>query len=190
MRAAKRVLLVDDEPGILRMFRTALQHAGFDIEEASNGHVALERLESASFDVVVSDINMPGRDGFELLRNVRERYPDLPLILMTGKPSLESSKEALALGAVRYLVKPVFPAALKAAVDHATTGHEARRASSLGLAIDCICSACGRTASGAIVAKKWRRHPLGWFALDGGGLLACSEACASAGSRGAAALRP
>jgi CheY-like chemotaxis protein len=172
------------------MFRTALQHAGFDIEEASNGDLALERLEKASFDVVVSDINMPGRDGFELLRNVRERYPDLPLILMTGKPSLESSKEALALGAVRYLVKPVFPAALKAAVDHATTSHEARRASSHGLAIDCVCSGCGRTARGTVVAKKWRRQPHGWFAVDGGGLLACSAACAGAEAKGPAALGP
>jgi DNA-binding NtrC family response regulator len=189
MRAGKRVLLVDDEPGILRMFRTALQHAGFDIEEASNGHLALERLEKASFDVVVSDINMPGRDGFELLRGVRERYPDLPVILMTGKPSLESSKEALELGAVRYLVKPVFPAALKEAVEHATTDHEARKAKSHGVAVECICSVCGRTGRGAVVAKKWRRHPLGWFALDGGGLLACSEACAGAEGRGPAAFR-
>jgi DNA-binding NtrC family response regulator len=174
----KKVLLVDDEPGIRRMFRTALASAGFDIEEASDGRVALERLAKESFDVVVSDINMPGYGGLELLRSVHGRYPDMPMIMMTGKPSLDSSNKALEHGAVRYLIKPVFPAALKEAVDLALEAYEARRVKQGGVAVDCVCAACGRTGKGTLLAQHWRRYPLGWLVGDAGRGLACSEACA------------
>jgi DNA-binding NtrC family response regulator len=173
-----RVLLVDDEPAILRMFRTALAAAGFEIEEARDGHAALERLAKGTFDVIVSDVNMPGCGGLELLQNVHERYPDTPMILMTGKPSHEASKRAAELGAVRYLVKPVFPAALKEAVERAAQESEARHTKQVSGSKEWVCAACGRRGKGSLLAGGWQRYPLGWF-VEAAGRLACSEACAT-----------
>jgi len=123
-----RVLLVDDEPGMLRMMKTALGLYGFATEEARDGREALELLSRKSFDVVVSDINMPRYPGLEFLRGVRERDPDVPVIMMTGKPSVESSARAVEYGAFRYLIKPVMPAALRDAVERAVRLHEIARA--------------------------------------------------------------
>jgi DNA-binding NtrC family response regulator len=175
-QARTRVLLVDDEPGILRMFRTALADAGFEIEEARDGRGALERLAMQPFDVIVSDVNMPGCGGLELLQSVHERYPDTPMIMMTGKPSLDTSNRALELGAVRYLVKPVFPAALKEAVERAAQESEARRTKQGVVAREWACTACGHRGMGSLLAGGWQRYPLGWFVQDAG-RLACSEAC-------------
>src|SRR5580658_2244403 len=102
-RNTTRVLLVDDEPSIRRMFKTALANYGFETEEASDGREALRRIARTPFDVIVSDINMPGQGGLEFLRDVRKRDLDVPVIMMTGKPTLESSNRALEYGAFRYL---------------------------------------------------------------------------------------
>jgi DNA-binding NtrC family response regulator len=175
-KARTRVLLVDDEPGILRMFRTALADAGFEIEEARDGRAALERLAREPFDVVVSDVNMPAHGGMELLQSVHARYPDTPMIMMTGKPSLDTSNRALELGAVRYLVKPVFPAALKEAVERAVEESETRRTKKGGVTREWVCAACGNSGKGSLLAGGWQRYPLGWFVQEAG-RLACSEAC-------------
>jgi EAL domain-containing protein (putative c-di-GMP-specific phosphodiesterase class I)/CheY-like chemotaxis protein len=123
-----RVLLVDDEPGMLRMLKAALAQYGFATEEALDGRQAMDLLSQRSFDVIVSDINMPRYSGLEFLRGVRERDPDVPVIMMTGKPSFESSAQAVEYGAFRYLIKPVMPAALKDAVERAIRLHEVARA--------------------------------------------------------------
>jgi EAL domain-containing protein (putative c-di-GMP-specific phosphodiesterase class I)/CheY-like chemotaxis protein len=118
-----RILLVDDEFGILRMFKTALTNYGYVTEEARDGREAMERIKSSHFDVIVSDVNMPGYGGLEFLRGVRERDLDVPVILMTGKPSLEASSKALEYGAFRYLTKPVMPAALRDVIERAVRFH-------------------------------------------------------------------
>jgi DNA-binding NtrC family response regulator len=122
-----RILLVDDEPGILRMFKTALTNYGFLTEEARDGREALDRLARGTFDVIVSDINMPESGGLEFLRAVRERDLDVPVIMMTGKPSVESSSRALESGAFRCLTKPVMPASLRDVVEQAVSVHDAAR---------------------------------------------------------------
>jgi DNA-binding NtrC family response regulator len=171
-----RVLLVDDESGILRMFRTALAHAGFEIEAAQDGHCALERLSEKPFDVVVSDVNMPGYGGLELLRCIHDRFPETPVIMMTGKPSLNTSSKALEFGAVCYLVKPVFPAALKEAVERAVQKSASRRVGQSSVAREWACEACGHKGKGTLLAGGWHRYPPGWL-VDRAGHLACSEPC-------------
>src|SRR5579859_793366 len=123
-----RILLVDDEPGMLTMLKTALARYGYATEEALDGHEALERLSRHPFDVIVSDVNMPRYPGIEFLRGVRERDPDVPVIMITGKPTVESSCRAVEYGAFRYLVKPVMPATLKEVVERAIHAHEVARA--------------------------------------------------------------
>ena len=83
-----RVLLVDDEPGILRAFARALEHDGFSVVTAGDGKQATACLKQTEFDVVLTDISMPDLDGIGLLRVARSANPDLPVILMTGSPTV------------------------------------------------------------------------------------------------------
>jgi DNA-binding NtrC family response regulator len=128
-----RILLVDDEPGILRMFKTALTNYGFLTEEARDGREAMDRLARGTFDVIVSDINMPESGGLDFLRAVRERDLDVPVIMMTGKPSVESSSKALESGAFRCLTKPVMPATLREVIERAVRLHGVARLKRLAL---------------------------------------------------------
>ncbi len=102
-----RALLVDDDPRILRAYAHLLGAAGVECELATGGFHAQKLLAEQQFDVVVSDILMPGMDGVELLRQIRARKLDVPVILMTGDPSIESAANAVDHGAVRYMFKPV-----------------------------------------------------------------------------------
>lgn len=111
-----RVLLVDDEPALQRAYGRVLRAAGFQVEVAGDGKAAFEMVRSQSFDCVVSDISMPQLDGLQMLKAVRERDADLPVILMTGRPAVSSAVQALEFGALRYLVKPVEASALTESV--------------------------------------------------------------------------
>jgi EAL domain-containing protein (putative c-di-GMP-specific phosphodiesterase class I) len=88
-----------------------------------NGTEALELLEQQAFDVVLSDISMPGCDGIDLLRQVRRRDLDLPVVLITGNPSMNSAIHAVEYGAARYLQKPVESKTLCEAVERAVSMH-------------------------------------------------------------------
>lgn len=113
------VLLVDDEPAFLRALTRCLKSGPHAIESLESATEAVERVRRGGIDVVVSDISMPGMSGVELLRSIRAHEPDLPVVLVTGLPALESATEAIEYGAFKYLVKPVDPAALRATVDQA-----------------------------------------------------------------------
>lgn len=113
-----RVLIVEDEPAILQVFARWIRKCGFEVEEAADGHAATELLQTATFDVVVSDINMPGMDGIELLRTVRERDLDLPVIIVTAAPAVDTAAQAIEYGALRYLTKPVELSVLKEAIEY------------------------------------------------------------------------
>lgn len=102
-----RFLLVDDDPAIIRAYGSALSRHGATVETASNGKEAAERVKSGPFDVIISDISMPEMTGIEFLKAVRAYDLDVPVILMTGDPNLESAIRAVEYGAFRYLPKPV-----------------------------------------------------------------------------------
>lgn len=102
-----RVLVVDDDDGIRRSFRRSLRSAGFFVEEAGEGSSAVARVPGGNFDVILSDIDMPGMDGIALLRAVRELDLDVPVVFITGTPRVETAVQALEHGACRYLTKPV-----------------------------------------------------------------------------------
>ncbi len=117
------VLLVDDEPAVARTHARLLESAHFAVKVALSGDEALEALSRASFDVIVSDIRMPGMDGLSLLRAIRAVDLDVPVIFLTGSPRLETVIEALEYGAFRYLVKPVARQELIAVVERAAHLH-------------------------------------------------------------------
>ncbi|MGE0455046.1 MAG: EAL domain-containing protein [Vicinamibacteria bacterium] len=117
--SAGRVLVVDDDPEVGFVVGEVLRNAGFEAEVAASGSEALARLRGERLDAIVSDISMPGCDGLQLLRGVREADLDLPVILITGRPSMPSAITALELGALRYLLKPVAALELTEAVEAA-----------------------------------------------------------------------
>ncbi len=122
-----RILLVDDDESVVRAYKKILNLAGYTVEEASNGKVALEQLDAGPFEVVVSDVSMPEMGGLEFLRAVRERDLDVPVILTTGEPAFESAVLAVEYGAMRYLVKPVERDILNETVRRAVRLHRLAR---------------------------------------------------------------
>jgi EAL domain-containing protein (putative c-di-GMP-specific phosphodiesterase class I) len=121
------VLLVDDEPTITRGFARVLTAAGYAVEVAHDGSEAAALFRQRAFDVIISDISMPGMSGLELLRAVREHDLDVPVIIMTGGPAVQSAVEAMEYGALRYLIKPIDPAHLEDVVARAVRLHQMAR---------------------------------------------------------------
>ena len=122
-----RVLVVDDEVALRDLFATILSEAGWQVDVAGNGDQALVLLDSRQYEVVLSDIDMPGMNGLQLLRAVRTRDLDLPVLLVTGHPQVDSAVQALEQGALRYLLKPVALNALTEAVAGAARLHRLAR---------------------------------------------------------------
>jgi EAL domain-containing protein (putative c-di-GMP-specific phosphodiesterase class I) len=114
-----RVLVVDDEPEPLRAFARVLRHAGYIVDSLGDGRAALAAIQNQSYDAIVSDISMPNMDGIELLQLVRHHDEDVPVILITGAPAVETAVMALEHGAYKYLVKPVTPERLEEVVQKA-----------------------------------------------------------------------
>jgi EAL domain-containing protein (putative c-di-GMP-specific phosphodiesterase class I) len=115
-----RVLIVDDEPALLEVWGEILADAGWRVDTAADGARALEILLHGAFDTILTDIDMPGLNGLQLLRAIRARDFDVPVVLMTGHPRTETAIEAVEQGALRYLVKPVAASTLTEAVEAAT----------------------------------------------------------------------
>ena len=98
------MLLADDDPALRRMLTRLLKRGGFDVVDVDSGRDAFAELSKRRFDVILSDIHMPGGDGLELLRSVRRLDLDVPVILMSGKPDVQTgAATALEFGAFRYL---------------------------------------------------------------------------------------
>ncbi len=106
MSTMPKVLIIDDERSILDTLRILLRGEGFDVAVSESGRDALDRLPELEPDVVLTDIRMPGVTGIDVLSAVRERDPELPVILMTAQASLQSAVQAVNQGAFYYVQKP------------------------------------------------------------------------------------
>ena len=121
------VLVVDDEPELLRGVCRGLKLLGYSVTEARNGEEAVQHLSRRAFDVVVSDIVMPGMGGIQLLKEIRQHDLHVPVVLMTGAPAVSTAVQALEYGAFHYLTKPVDPEALDQIVQNAVRMHRMAR---------------------------------------------------------------
>jgi len=106
------ILVVDDEQIVLKSCERILAPHGYDVETTTSPNEALSRVKTNAFDLVITDIKMPEMDGLEFIRQVRESVPDMNIVLITGYPSQESIKQALAMRIVDYLPKPFSPSLL------------------------------------------------------------------------------
>jgi EAL domain-containing protein (putative c-di-GMP-specific phosphodiesterase class I) len=114
-----RVLAVDDEEALLRYYQRAVGSAGYEVVTCERPADALAELDKGRFDVILTDLAMPGMSGIELLRAARTRDMDVPVIIITASPALETALQAIDEGALRYLVKPVRAEELLSAVERA-----------------------------------------------------------------------
>jgi DNA-binding response OmpR family regulator len=119
-------LIVDDEPNVRLVFRTALDVLGDDVIEAEDGQGALDWLHESHADLVVLDLLMPGLHGMDVLRRLRDRGNDVPVVIVTAYGSVPNAVEAMKLGAIDFLAKPVTPKALRAVVAEVLTRHDCR----------------------------------------------------------------
>ena len=100
------ILIAEDSAEIREVLTTYVSDKGYKVTEADNGSRAAEILDQQPFDLIISDINMPGLDGMTLLDRVKESYPDTPFVLITGFPSMENAIQAVRRGAADYITKP------------------------------------------------------------------------------------
>lgn len=132
---AGRVMVVDDEEAVRRMLIRLVGAAGFEVDAAPDGETARQLLQERTYELVISDVAMPGMDGIELLQLVRRHDLDLPVILITGEPSLQSAVRAIEHGTFRYLAKPFSPSELTEAARQAVQMHRMARLKRQALAL-------------------------------------------------------
>src|SRR5258706_14404051 len=101
-----RILIADDHDALRRGLVRGLTEAGHEIEEASNGNLAIARLHDSYFDVVLSDLKMGGSDGLDVLKTTKALHPTTAVILMTAFGSVSTAVEAMKVGAFDYVQKP------------------------------------------------------------------------------------
>lgn len=102
----KRILVVDDETKMRRILEMALKGMGHQVEQAGDGVEALAAIDNAPFDLVMSDLRMPRMDGIELLRELRQRGEEVPVIVLTAYGTIETAVEAMKCGALDYIIRP------------------------------------------------------------------------------------
>jgi DNA-binding NtrC family response regulator len=102
-----RLLIVDDDEFIRRSLAPHLRDLGYEVEEADSGESALNRLSEFDPEILLTDVQMPGMSGFDLLKRVRESRPDLPVVIFTGYADVQGAIDAIKDGAYDYLLKPL-----------------------------------------------------------------------------------
>lgn len=107
--ASHKALVIDDEPVVCQSLRKILTKQSFNVEEAFSSESAETKLQNKEYDLIFVDLKMPGKDGMEMLLSIKAKYPNTPVIMITGYASIETAIEATKLGAYEFLSKPFTP---------------------------------------------------------------------------------
>lgn len=121
---SERILVVDDELFVRELLLEFLSSEGYEVTLADSGEQAVRLAQTQAMDVVLLDLKMPGIDGIETLKRMRETDPNTLAIIMTGYPTIESSIEALRYGAHDYVIKPFKLNDLKVSIEKALQEHK------------------------------------------------------------------
>ncbi len=138
------ILIVDDEESIRSVLRLDLEKHNYRTDVAGSGQQALEILENKHYDLVITDLMMPGMDGLELMREIKKIRPELMVMMLTGFASLDSAVEAMRLGAADYLRKPYDKTDLYLRVSKCIETLELNRKVQLYENILMVCCVCGQ----------------------------------------------
>ena len=109
----ERILVVDDDALILESISELLRLEGYQVEAASVPEQALKMLDDGKYNLLLTDVNMPGVNGFELLKLVKRKHPETVVVLITGYGTIENAVEAIKMGAVHYVTKPIIDDEIK-----------------------------------------------------------------------------
>lgn len=109
MNITGHILIIDDEAALRKTLARVLQQAGFEVTTAESAEQGLDFLKTSRFDMILTDLRMPGIQGLEALKLIHANYPSLPVVLFTAQPDVNSAVEALRHGATDYLLKPLKP---------------------------------------------------------------------------------
>lgn len=116
---SEKLLIVDDEKTLQESLKRVFIKEGYDVDVADNGEIAIEKLNTSFYHVVITDIILPGMDGIELLRQIKEKQPNQIVIIITAYASIDTAVQALRLGAYDYIVKPIIHEEMKQTVKNA-----------------------------------------------------------------------
>jgi DNA-binding response OmpR family regulator len=116
MHASQCILIVDDEPNVRLMLRTALESSGYRVFEAADGRVAMAQVRESACDLILLDLRMPKLDGMETLALLRQQRDTTPVVMLTAHGSIPDAVAAMKLGAIDFLTKPITPRDLRAVV--------------------------------------------------------------------------
>ena len=122
METAPKIMVVDDEKSICSNVEKILKKSNYEVVHAMSADEALEKMASESFSLLISDIVMPGKNGLELLKLVKEQWPLTKAVMMTAYASTDTAVKAIRMGALDYIPKPFTPDELRSTVDKALTG--------------------------------------------------------------------
>jgi CheY-like chemotaxis protein len=126
MTTLRKVLVVDDDPVVAKSFDRVLSNKGYAVVTACNGEEALKKIAAEDYDVVYTDIRMPGMDGIEVAQHIKGRRPWLPVVIVTGYGTADNESRAKAAGVRAVLHKPLSPAMIENSAQDALAGERAR----------------------------------------------------------------
>ena len=121
------ILIIDDEPNLRRSLGLILQRAGYNITTASNASEAIHLLQAGAYDLVFLDIKLPDQNGIQLLPQIRDLYPDMPVLILTAHATLDTAISAVRAGARDYLLKPIDPENILTRVDSILSEQKPKR---------------------------------------------------------------
>jgi DNA-binding NtrC family response regulator len=104
-----RILVVDDEDIVLESCQAVFELDGFEAQFAPNADKALEAISNTGFDLLLIDVKMPKKDGMYLMRKIKQQWPDMPIIVMSGYYTTDTIQEAMSMGAATFIAKPFEP---------------------------------------------------------------------------------
>jgi len=104
-----KILVVDDEPVVLNSCRKVLEEDGFDVRLVPSADKALKVIKDEGFDLLLVDVKMPKHDGIYLMQKVKEQWPDIPIIVMSGYPTPDTITDGAKMGAAAFIAKPFTP---------------------------------------------------------------------------------
>ena len=124
---SEKIMIVDDEADVLDLCSRVLKFDGYQVETASNGYEAIETAQQEHFDLLLTDIKMPGMDGLEIAQTLKKSYPHLICVTMTGYSTIDMVIEALKLGVDEFITKPFTPKELSKVIAKALETERLRK---------------------------------------------------------------